>query len=569
MGTLTSVQWMHSCYEIRNLPDKDDTIAILTVKEKEVMIDSETNQVLSAIPRLKQYINPERDVYITKKEYRTNKYKKEYEDIRKCDVYRVADKDVKSLLKKELKNEYKDAKIEYYKSFISLRDLCDLPWIYGLDISMEALKRYEYEKRATHAVCPITVGSLDIETDMLLEGVDLKDRPTCCMTVVCDTKVYSAALKRYSQAITTDDIDTLFHEVLKDKESVAKYWKDKKMELICKVFDDEKDMYGWIFGHIQEDMPDYMFIWNLGFDVPQLLARMDALGLDRLDYFCSTKIPKSNRYLKYYEDRRPVAHIVQKWNWLHCTSETQWLDAMALYGQIRKAKPKESSYRLDDIMSKVLNTGKLSFDGKSHQYMQAHKFDVYWVYNIFDALLVQCGTWKTQDANTLYMLTEHSTLMDFSKQTVMLCNDYHHVLKEKGYVLASTGTHMASPYDNLLSKTGGAVLDAKNVLDMGVGVIEEAPRQMTNCLFYVADDDFKSLYPSEMVAGMIAKENKLATLVGIEGKDAKGIEDFSSAIASPNENAVYLCREYFGLPGYEEMERLVADKIKTEDRVPF
>ncbi len=572
-GIKTSVQWMHSCYDVR----EKDQLAILTVKEKEVTIESATNKVLQTTSRLRQYVNPTRTVYITKPEYRTNEYKKEYEEIRKCDCHEVQDWAVKDFLKKELRDEYEKRDISLYGRYVGLRELCDLPWIYGLDISIEALYRYKYEKNQTHAVCPITIGSLDIESDMMIEADKMSDRPTCCMTVICDTVVYTAALSKYMYGYTKDNkrvplsvenIRTFFYQVLQEKEPIKKDWDQKQMRLEMRVFDRESDMYRWIFDAIDNERPDYMFIWNLGFDVPQICARMQKLGLDPEDYFCSSRISRNARYLKYYEDRRPVAHIVQKWNWLHCTSETQWLDAMALYGQVRKAKPKETSYKLDDIMTKVLKTGKLSFDGKSHQYMQEKKFARYWVYNIFDALLVQCGTWKTQDANTLYMLTEHSTLMDFSKQTVMLCNDYHHVLMDRGLVLASTGRHMAGPYDELLSKTGGAVLDAKNVINMGVEVLIEDPKKQTNVLFYVADDDFKSLYPSEMVAGMIAKENKLATIVAIEGHNSNDVENFSSALATPNENAVYLAKTFFGLPGYTEIEKLVDERLK-KDEVPF
>lgn len=547
---LTSIQWMHSCYDCR------DDISFLTVKEKVVTIDPDTNKVLSVVPRLRQIPDPKRKVWITKPEFQRHRYKKESELTKKCDVYTVIDRELVPFLKEKMGiNKY---------AWTTKKKICNSPYIYGTDISMEALVRYKYENNQVHAVAPITIGSLDIESSLLH-----KDRRTNAITVICDKKVYTAALsefmwkevgKKRVKATVEDMLEILFADSGKE---IEKYG----LEVEAKIFDSEKELYDYIFTAIQTDEPDYMFIWNLGYDVPTIINRLTDLGLDPKDYFCSREIPKHNRYLRYYEDRKKVAHIVQKWNWLHCTSMTQWLDAMALYGQINKTKPKESSYSLDAIMGKILGLHKTNLQGHSHQYMQEHRFPMYWAYNVRDALLVQLGSWETQNSNSLYQLTEHSTLMDFSKQTVMLCNEYHHVLLNEGRVLASTGSQMTGPYDHLLSKVGGAVLDAKNVDDIGIRCVAERPRDMTNLLLYLADDDYSSLYPSWKIAAAIAKENKLMTLVSIDGMDVTMVEPLAAALSNPKENAVWIASTYFGLPNYTEMEEKVRQAVDLNKRL--
>lgn len=547
MAEVTSVQWMHSCYDCR--PD----IAILTVKEKVVTIDPDKNEIISAVPRLRQFIDPTRKVWITKPQFQRHQYKKESEEVSKCDVFTVVDRTLTDFLKEKMgvkKWEWK-----------SKREICNSPYIYGTDISMEALVRYKYESNQRHGVAPITCGSLDIESSMLHP-----DRRTNCITVICDKTIYTAALDEFMWKWQgKKKIKATKEDMLEMMEPLIGKWiNEHEMKVVAEVFKTEKELYDFIFGAIQTDEPDYMFIWNLGYDVPQIIKRMEALDLDPKDYFCSRQLGKNSRYLKYYEDRRKVQHIIQKWNWLHCSSMTQWLDAMALFGQVRKTKPKESSYSLNSIMSGLLKVGKLDLENLSHQEMQEKHFLKYWVYNIFDALLVQMGQWKSLDYNSLYMLTERSTLMDFSKQTVMLGNDYHHVLLEDGRVLASTGKVMAGPYDGLLSKVGGAVLDAKNVTEMGIKCIVERPDQMTNVLMYCADDDYSALYPSWKIACGIAKENKLSTMVDIEGHPTTDIELLFSALSNPKENAVWIGSHFFGLKTYAEMDIAIEQRIKKE-----
>ncbi|MDE5758736.1 MAG: hypothetical protein K2H85_09015, partial [Allobaculum sp.] len=516
--------------------------------------DAETTDILNVERNLRQLTDPKRNVWITKPEYRRHRYKKESEFVNHCDVYVIPDRTIVPFLKEKM-----DIKPWMYKS---KREICNSPYIYGTDISIEALARYKYEMNQTHAVAPITIGSLDIESSLRHP-----DKRTNAITVVCDKKIYTAALdefmwkyegKKKVKATVDDMMDLLMAESGKE---IEKYG----MTVIARIFQTEKELYDFIFSAIQMDEPDYMFIWNLGYDVPTIIRRMNELGLDPKDYFCSRTIPKNNRFLRYYEDRKKVAHIVQKWNWLHCTSMTQWLDAMALYGQINKTKPKESSYSLDAIMGKILGIGKTDFGGHSHQYMQEYEFPKYWAYNVRDALLVQWGSWKTQNSNSLYQLTEHSTLMDFSKQTVMLCNEYHHVLLAEGRVLASTGKTMTGPYDHLLNKVGGAVLDAKNVDDIGIRCVIERPNDMTNVLLYMADDDYEALYPNWKVACAIGKENKKATLVHIDGMNSSMVEPLMSALSDPRENAVWIASTYFGLPTYEEMEDNIRRSLKIDE----
>lgn len=79
------------------------------------------------------------------------------------------------------------------------------------------------------------------------------------------------------------------------------------------------------------------------------------------------------------------------------------------------------------------------------------------------------------------------------------------------------------------------------------------------------------MYPSTMIAFNVAKQTKLATVLGIEGfevifdkpetaKDRKVVFDpvneFYTHISAVSENAVMLGEKYFNLVSYEEALRL-------------
>ena len=555
-NTITSTQWMHCCYIQK--PD----FAILSVAEKVVTINKDTNEVISAIPRIKNFINPKRRVWITKEEYRRHKYKKESELVEHCDVFEVEDCKLIPFLKEK-------TGVSKFK-WAGKKSLCNSPYIYGTDISMEALSRFRYEKNQKHPVAPFTVGALDIETDVTCDASDMYDRPSICITVICDKNIYTVALESFMWKYTDSEYKQKVRAEVSDvidcaMKEFGSDITDNGFTIYPKIVKTEKELYDYIFSAIEKEKTDYIFIWNIGFDIPQILERITRLGLDPRDYICSRDINKNLRGYEYIEDKKKVPHVVQKWNWFKCTGYTQYLDAMTIYGQMNKHKPKRSKYDLSSIMSEVLGKKKLEFS-KSHKWMQEHEFVYYWAYNIYDAILVQLGNWATRNYQNLYNLTEHSDLNDFSKQTVMLCNDYHHYLLENGQVLASTGENMEGPYDHLMSKSGGAVLDARNTYDIGIPCVAEFPTLNTNVLPYCADNDYEALYPSVKIACGIAKRNKRSTILAIEGKPQSVLEDFCVGIASPKENAVWLGEQFFNLPGYEEMEALVDEELKSTER---
>lgn len=536
---LTSVQWVNSIHI------KNDFTNTILVKEKIVTIDKDTSKVLHTKNRLRPIKDPKRIIYVTKPEFRTHKVKRDVEDLSKVDPYIVEDRLLVDRLKEIL------GVPKYMRK--SLRELCNSPYVYNADISMEALIRAKYQERQKHNIIPLTIGSLDIETSVL--GDDQINLITFCAENNVYTAVLDGFLWKYvnNQKVKATELD-IRKQIKKD---IQQYIDKYGFSINIKICETELELIKWIFSKIHQEEMDFITIWNMGFDIPKILERIKSYGIDPVDICCHPSVPKQLRVCKFKEDKREVQHIVEKWHWFYCTSMSQFVDAMTLYARIRKSKPKEPSYTLDAISSKVVGAGKLKFSEGSHYEMQTKRFVEYVVYNMVDAMLLMMMEWQNHDVSQMLRLTGSSTYDDFNKQTVMLKNIYYKFCLDNNKVFASTGKDMKGPYDDLFSKSGGAVLKASLVNGIGINSIIERPDYESNIVPTGADLDFKAYYPSTESMYGLSKETKICTVVGIDSrKDVEYIEGIMGGIASPQANAVWIGHDYFGLPNYEEWQEL-------------
>ena len=561
--TILSKQWTHGCYV--KTPDCN----VVVVKEKLITIDKETNQIVDIKNNLTwndpTLTNPKRAIFVTKPQFRNHTYKKETEQVKNTDMYIVEDRFLIDDLKRIMD-------IPPYKR-TSLRKICDSPYIYNADVGMEALIRLRYNNSQKHHVIRFTIGAFDIEVSVLGCG------RINAVTYIHEDTIYTVALNDFmwkyvdgkKKKATANDIYGHIHNLfgpMPDKETIEITTKDKngdnvktRFKFHLKIAETELELIFGIFDIIHRCETDFINIWNIDYDIPKIIQRLEYYKVDPTDVFCHPSVPKHLRMCHYKRDKKKTHHIADKWHWLHCTSMSQFLDAMLLYSRIRKAKRKKSSYKLDAIAKEELGFGKLSFgeDDNStldHHLMQSTRFPEYVVYNIQDSILLQLMDRKNRDIVAMWNLSGDSTLADFSKQSVMLKNGYYKFAKEHDRVFATTGETMDGPFDHLLGKVGGAVLRADQCKDIGINCLVERPDLETMLLVFASDLDFKAIYPSFKSGFGISKETKLATCVEVQGNHKESIEALFGGLANPPENAVWICNDFLGLPNYEEMDAL-------------
>lgn len=541
---LTSAQWINS------VQIKSDIKNTVIVKTKLVTIDKNTREVLKVKNKFDIIDNPKRTIYVTKPQYRTHKYKRDVESLEHVDAYVVEDQHMVDDLKKILGHKPWER--------LSLTDLCDSPYIYNADVSMEVLIRDRYISNQKHDIIPLKIGSFDIETSVL------GDDQVNCITFIAEKKIYTAVLSGFMWKFKGNQkvkatVDDIYKQIHKD---IQPYLDKYGFEVMVREFDKEMDLLRWIFAQIHREEADFICIWNMGFDIPKILERLKFHNVTPEEIFCSPSLAPENKVCYFKEDKRKTQHITEKWHWFYCTSMSQFVDSMGLYARIRKAKSKEPSYTLDAISTKEVGSGKLKFNEGSHYEMQTKRFVEYVVYNMVDAILLMLMEWQNHDISQMMKLTDSSKYADFNKQTVMLKNIYYKFCLDRGYVFATTGKHMVGPYDDRFVKRGGAVLKADLVKGIGINAIKERPDYESMIVPVGADLDFKAYYPSTQSMYGISKDNKLCTLVGIEGGYTYDqIEALCGGIASPQANAVWIGHDYFGLPSYEEWDNLFGELI--------
>jgi len=556
----------------------------MIVKEKTVTIDANTRKVIDVKSRLttndKALLNPRRRIYITKPQYRNHDLKKETEDITATDMHIVEDR----FLPQELKKIFG---IPEWKR-VGLRKLCDSPYIYNADIKMETLVRIAYEKFLRHEILHFTKGYLDIEASML--GCDRIN----AMTYIHENTVYTVALKDFMKIY--DDKKKFVRDANeKDirraiEKHLGKFTEDGKIHIVndkmkkpvdvkldfhFKICENELELLLWIFNHIHKCESDFIYIWNISYDVPKIASRLQYYGHEPKEVFSHPSVPPQWRHFYFKEDKKKTQHMSDKWHWVSTTGMSQFVDQMLLYARIRKAERKKSKYSLEAICQEELGIGKLTLEDDDevsanvhlphrlvgtkewHVYMQQYNFVEYVVYNIQDVLLLKFLEDKNNDTRGLYSLTEHSGLSEFSKQSSMLKDSYYKFALDRGRVFAATGENMKGPYDDLIGKQGGAVLRADLCRDIGMRCIKQKPEFESMVLTMCSDLDYKAIYPSLKSGYGISKETKISTTVAIQGQPQETIEHYYGAIATPEENAVWVGHQYFGLPNYEEMANLI------------
>jgi len=439
-------------------PDSDAYVAIL-----KSLVDGHTE--------IKIIDNPEVPIYITKPQFRNNTSKKELEEKSHLDMYRTPYKDIPTTIWKATNNTigsgvgygsrpaYRSA-----PSFVQPRKMLSNPFVYGADIDMGVHVKLAYNKvNGGRLPLDYNVGFFDIETD-----VNGTNQIILITFMNGDGQTYVGILKEFylnhtvaeAQKLWEQKVEPELRSKLTNKAKKA-YEKSGGIHINFQICDDEVALIKWIFSKIHYHKPDFIGIWNMSYDIPYILKRLEFRGIDPKQIFCSPDVPWKYRFCKYKDDPgKPGGHLVDRWPWFCCTAYTRWIDSLMLYGRLRKAKPREPSYKLGDIGGKEIGTGKLEFgEGKGHSEMQRFHQVKYTVYNVVDVLLMWIMELKNHDVRSMMQLIGVSTLDCFAHQSIQLKNYFYDYLDKCGAVPASIGDRIDDPWDFLIKNKGGAVLD--------------------------------------------------------------------------------------------------------------
>jgi hypothetical protein len=543
--------YIHSCSH-KSRDSRDNAII---VREDVCTTDEDGTEHWE--PALRIIRDPERPFYITLPQYRTHDFKKEFEEKSKLEEFRCKDSELRERLALALD-------LPPWKSkYMSIKELCESPYVYGADIDTETLVKQAYLKRQPEGKsAKITVGALDIETEVV------GNKRINVVTFIHERDIYTVALKEFCKIYSNSDdileLDTNVRprQATRDEclqvidRVIGTEIKKNNFNLHFELADTELDLLLQIFKHIHECKTDVIGIWNIQFDIPKILKELEVLGVNPTSVFCPKEVPPELRVCKFVEDNNPHAeHIVDKWHWFNCTSYSQYIDSMCLYGRLRKVNGRDIKYSLDYISNKELGQGKLHLgEITNHRYSQQYDFLRYIAYNINDVLIMQLMEFKNHDIETLLGLSDCSLLKNFSKQTIIVRDGDYVYAQENGHVPSSASLNMFTVWDTVMPKVGGTVLPPEKAVGTRIAALKgmECKTQVS-----IMNDDLDetSMYPTATRVLNISKETCYGTVLGVNGFDTGYVELLGMASISPSAYCMQACETFFGLPGYEELEK--------------
>ena len=421
-----------------------------------------------------------RNFYITKPEYQSHNRKKTFEYLSKLDMYTTEQQELSYAVAKALDMPA--------RGYIPLDKIYSSPYLYGADIDPRVTIKQDLNLKV-ESVLKYNVGTYDIE--QFVGGTNEISLITYSNS---DGQIFTAIHKKFLRDNTEEDI----RRVLIEKRNVFRDQLNKEARAVFDsiefkytfyISDNELNLIKWSFSNIHRLKPDFISIWNMGYDIPTTIERISFRGGNPAAIMCHPDVPERYRVCKFKPDTRKHSHWSFKWDWFSLAGYTQFIDSQSLYSLSRKAKGIEPSLALEVIARKVIGTGKVeASEGKTHYQMHLTEFVNYTVYNVFDSVILILMDNLLQDIFTMATLSTTGLLSDFNKQTIQVKNDFYWYCRNNKAMVNTSIGQQTNEEDSRISKVGGNVLSPLLIRNMGIPILEESNID-TSLLKYVIDID--------------------------------------------------------------------------------
>jgi hypothetical protein len=555
------------------------------------IVERESGEITPSLRVLK---NPEVRFWVTAPEFRNHTDKKEFEHQSKLKCITVPFKHREREMFRELNG--------YTPNFMGRKQrqaVLESPFIYGGNITLPAFAAMKYKDdlqkvgRINHT---FTTGFLDIERSLLPES----EGRLPIITVTVGSKVFTAVKKSFMWEIqdgkhvpvtidlikrkVAEHVEPLIARIFdENKKSVGRYADQLPFTFHYFEGDHEVDMIRWIFDRIHETKVSFMGVWNINFDIPEILKVLRENNVRYEDILVAPELRGTPfAQVRYKEDTKKTHHFTQKWHWLTASAHFQFVDSTSLYSYVRTVEGKEPSYALDDIATKYNLGGKLKlpdtaeFDSLQtadwHRAMLSQKMSSYVVYGMWDTIVLQLLEWRNNDFTSMVLGADITPVECFPRQTVKATNVLFDSWKKKGYILG-TGVNVEGVADEKLLNEGGAVLEPGNLVAAGAKLFKDWPNHNTRCFFWGNDLDFSAQYPTNTIVANISKQTKVATILSVRGphvqkyySEEDAIEVLCSYQITPESNGMELGTEFLGLPGFAEVNALFKEFLSTKSQ---
>lgn len=465
--------------------------------------------------------NPEIEIYFTKEEHRNYDYNKSFLELSQAEMHTCKYREVPFYIAKQAGDSHikRIKQLIEMKNYAAIQNIHKYPYVFGSDYDIENWYRIQWVLNYDNdKPKPITKSFLDIEADTInVEGFPRGGEcPINAISIVdeesksCYTFLLENDKNPQIQEFK-DNIESFIEELhVAFDESYGEF----KYNIF--MYDNEKKLLIDTFKLINTLKRDFLMIWNAGFDIPYIIARLKELGLDPIEVMCHKDFKIKELY--YKKDYNNFA-IANKGDYFTISSYTVFLDQMIVYAGLRKGQSELRSHNLNAIAEIEIKDNKLDYseeaDIKTLPYVNYKKFVMY---NIKDVLLQYGIERKTHDIDNIYQraYTNATCYQKIFKQTVFLKNRAYLEYYKQGLIIGNNvnieyGLTKEDKDKEKKNKFDGALV-ADPLLNCHTG-IKVLGQQSMYIFDNVVDMDFSSMYPHIIIAFNIAPNCMIGKLI--------------------------------------------------------
>ncbi len=549
--------------------------------------------------------SPTMDIYFTKPEFRNHTHNKNYEHIEKLNRKRVRYRDIPYALAEDLGPRGQEiiSRARDTKNFSVYKELQFDPYAYGSDFDVRAWYRIKWKELFDNdRIKPIDKGFLDIEADGLLH-TGMPTPQTCPVNAV--TLINNTTRESYTFLLMTPDefhldkpnktdedyayerrINELYdmqraaqQEMINNPQAFVDELHEAfdatygRFDYNIRFYKDERKLLVQLWQLINLWKLDMIGIWNMPFDIPYILERMEYLGLDPKDYACHPDFPVKRCWFKK-DDRH--YNVENKSDFFYLSSYTLFVDQMVIYAATRKGGTKLRSYRLNYIAEKVLGDKKIDYSENGSLKDLAYKnFRKFVIYNIKDVLL-QYGIEDSVNDMDAFYIASYSNATPYEsvfKQTVKLRNVQYLYFLEQGLIPGNNINIFNKSNERMESEDddddddsfeGALVADPRYNDYIGMDLYG---KPSNNIFMYVIDMDMASFYPSSIMEMNIDPSCLLFKTIVNSSQFVTNEVGYNGIITLPDDedigkevfdniqtgNILYVGHKWFNLPSVEDV----------------
>lgn len=317
-----------------------------------------------------------------------------------------------------------------------------IPDVFRSDMNIEDYYRFLFSKTYTNEPGPVTKSYLDIEVDTLYMSGDFPEPGECPVNAVTlilpyMNKVFTFLLEedRNPQIIdfkkSVED-GSVFPELKAfvinavGGQERAEHFGIDKFEYNFLIYQKHKEIYliKDVFAAINNFKPDFCLAWNMSFDIPYLIARIQRLGARPEEIICH---PDFNlKYCDYFVDERMKNELAERGDFANISSYTVYIDQMIQYASRRKGRSRPLSFSLDYTGETVAKVKKLDYKHITTNISELpyKDYKTFVFYNIMDVVVQVCIEAKTGDIDYMFSksIVNNTRYSKVHRQTVYLTN---------------------------------------------------------------------------------------------------------------------------------------------------